>query len=170
MQQKVNLYPAAGVPGQEVNVHTAVYTPFNYISDGTAAAGSFVFPKANTSQNGSVAYPMASSKGTGAVLGLVERTFSGTLSYDESGSAVYPAGHAVTIAVRGDYYASATGAATVGQAVLCDPSTGAVTYGTAGAANDTGWTVKTAASAEGDLIIITNRGLSVAAAASDNVP
>ena len=165
MQTTVNTYPAVGLPGQEVNVHTAVYTPFNYLSDGTAAAGSFAFLGTNADENGGVVYPLASAKGTGTVIGLVERTFTGVLNVDQDGTLVYPKGTGLTIAIRGDYYVSATGAATVGQAVLCNPSDGAVTYGTAGATNDTGWVVMTEAKAAGDIIIISNRGVGITPAA-----
>ena len=165
MQKTVSLYPAVGVPGQEVNVHTAIYTPFNYISDGTAAAGSFVFVKANTDENGGVVYPIASATGAGTVLGLVENTFTGALAYDEEGTLVYPQGANLTIAVRGDYYVAASGAATVGQAVLCNPSNGAITYGTAGTTNDTGWVVMTPATDAGDIIVISNRGVGITPAA-----
>lgn len=164
MQKTVNLYPAVGVPGQEVNVHTAIYTPFNYISDGTAAAGSFVFVKVNTDDTG-VVYPLASATGTGTVIGLVENTFTGTLAYNQDGTLIYPQGANLTIAVRGDYYVAASGAATVGQAVLCNPASGAITYGTPGTANDTGWVVMTTATNAGDIIIISNRGVGITPAA-----
>lgn len=157
MQTKVNLYPAAGLAGQEVNVHTAIYTPFNYLSDGTLAAGSFAFQGTNKDVGGGAVFPLASAKGEGSVIGLVERTFTGALNCDQSASLVYAKGHEVAIAVRGDYYVSATGNATVGQAVLCDPATGKVTYGNAGDEHDTGWVVKTEAKAEGDIIVISNR-------------
>lgn len=160
MQKTVNLYPAVGVPGQEVNVHTAIYTPFNYISDGTAAAGSFVFVKANTDTTG-VVYPLASATGSGTVIGLVENTFTGTLAYNQDGTLIYPQGANLTIAVRGDYYVAASGAATVGQAVLCNPASGAITYGTPGTTNDTGWVVMTPATNAGDIIIISNRGVGI---------
>ena len=164
MQKTVNLYPAVGVPGQEVNVHTAIYTPFNYISDGTAAAGSFGFVKANTDDTG-VVYPLASATGTGTVIGLVENTFTGTLAYNQDGTLIYPQGANLTIAVRGDYYVAASGAATVGQAVLCNPASGTITYGTPGTANDTGWVVMTPATNAGDIIIISNRGVGITPAA-----
>lgn len=159
MQKKVNLYPAIGLPGQEVAVDTAVYTPINYVSDGTVAAGAFAF--AGQAASGSaVPMPVASAKGT-VLLGLVERTFTGMLMPAEDGTEVYPQGAEVTIARRGDFYVAATGAATVGKAVLCDPATGKVTYGDLGAANDTGWVVMTEAANEGDIIVISHRGVSV---------
>nr|DAH90098.1 MAG TPA: hypothetical protein [Caudoviricetes sp.] len=167
MQTTVNLYPSVGLPGQEVAVHTAIYTPFNYISDGTVAAGSFAFVGTNADEGGGVVYPLASAKGTGTAIGLVERTFTGMLDVDEDGTLIYPKGSAVTIAVRGDYYVAATGAATVGQSVICTASTGAVTYGTAGSTGDTGWVVMTEAKAAGDIIIISNRGVGVTPASGD---
>ena len=70
---------------------------------------------------------------------------------------VYGAGISAPIALRGQFYALATGTATEGQSVLCDPATGKVTYGTSGAANDTGWVVilpaGLASAAEGDVVI-----------------
>lgn len=171
MQTTVNTYPAVGLPGQEVNAHSAVYTPFNYLSDGTVAAGSFAFLGTNADEDGGVVFPLASSKGTGTVIGLVERTFTGVIDtmQDELGNLIYQKGFEVTIAVRGDYYVAATGAATVGQSVLCDPASGTVTYGDAGATNDTGWVVMTAAKQAGDIIIISNRGLAIKPATTGGV-
>ena len=146
MQKTVNLYPSVGLPGQEVAAHTAVYTPLNYLSDGTAAAGKFVFE--GTSDKKGVAFPVASAKGT-TLVGLVERTFTAAVPCGVDGSEAYPNGAELTIAVRGE--------ATVGQAVLCNPADGAVSYGTVGSENDTGWVVVTAAKAQGDIIIISRR-------------
>lgn len=159
MQKKVNLYPVVGLEGQEVAVGTAIYTPQNFISDGTVAAGGFAF--IGTTTDSGEAFPIASATGTGTVIGYVERNMIGSLTVGEDGTLIYPKGVGLTIARRGDYYHVATGEATVGQAVLCDPATGAVTYGTAGATNDTGWVVMTAATAKGDVIVISNRGVGI---------
>lgn len=150
MQKTVNLYPSVGLPGQEVAAHTAVYTPLNYLSDGTAAAGKFVFE--GTSDKKGVAF----AKGT-TLVGLVERTFTAAVPCGVDGSEAYPNGAELTIAVRGDFYVEAAGEATVGQAVLCNPADGVVSYGTVGSENDTGWVVVTAAKAQGDIIIISRR-------------
>lgn len=167
LQKTVNLYPAVGIAGQQVAFNQAVYTPHNYLSDGTVACGTFAFAKAATSSTTAVQFPIASAKGAAGdkVVGLVERTFTASLpSYDE-GTDIYPEGAELTIAERGDYYIVAPAAATVGQAVLCNPTTGAITFGTAGATNDTGWTVQTAG-AKGDTIIISNHGLGYQPAAT----
>lgn len=156
MQKKITRNPAVGLAGQEVAVGTAIYTPQNYLSDGTVYAGGFAF--AGTTTDDGEKFLVASATGTGSVIGLVERTITGALSVTEEGKEVFPKGDELSIARRGDYYVSATGVATVGQAVLCDPATGKVTYGAVGDANDTGWVVMSASTAEGDTIIVSNRG------------
>lgn len=165
MQKTVNLYPSVGLPGQEVAAHTAVYTPLNYLSDGTAAAGKFVFEGTaaagesvfeGTPNKKGVAFPVASAKGT-TLVGLVERTFTAAVPCGVDGSEAYPNGAELTIAVRGDFYVEAAGTATVGQAVLCNPADGVVSYGAVGEKNDTGWVVVTAAKNQGDIIIISRR-------------
>lgn len=157
MQKTVNLYPCAGLPGQEVSAKTAVYTPLNYISDGSVAAGSFAFAGEAQGNKKGVAFPVASAKGE-ALLGLVERTFTASIPMGVDGSTTYHNGAELTIAVRGDFYIEATGEATVGQKVLVDKTTGVISFGEAsGNAIDTGWTVVTAAAEAGDIIVITRR-------------
>lgn len=171
-QKTINLDPAIGMPGAEVNPGQAVYTAFNFVSDGTVRAGTFAFAKTLDS-NG---YPItkmnqasATSDSGAKVLGFVERNLIGNLiSPLVEASDVYSAGLGLPIAIRGQFYAIASGAAQAGQSVLCDPATGEVTYGAAGAANDTGWVVRfprgVSEVAEGDLVIYENFGVSVAAA------
>lgn len=161
LQKSVGLYPAIGIPGQQVAFNQAVYTPQNYLSDGTVQCGGFAFART------AVKFPIASLKGSAGAkpIGFVERTFTASIELGTDTPDIYPKGAELTIAVRGDYYIVAPAAATIGQAVLCDPTTGAITFGAAGAANDTGWTVQTAG-AKGDTIIISNHGLGYQPAAS----
>jgi len=150
LQQTVNLYASKGFAGQMVAFGQRVYTPFNYLSDGTCKAGAFAFAKTAPSDPANTA---GVASGTGSVLlGLVERVLSPNVL--PANPDTYGAGAEITIAEQGDFYIAATGAATVGQAVLCDGTTGAITFGAVGATNDTGWVVKTAAAAAGDIIII----------------
>lgn len=165
-QKIVSTTPCIGLPGLEVNPGQAVYTAFNYLSDGTVEAGKFAFAVTVEDEEG--AMNVASAKGSAGAfpLGFVERNLSGTLlSPLVSGSNVYPQGSGLNIAIRGQFYAIATGAATEGQAVLCDPTTGAITYGTAGSTNDTGWRVRlplgVTSVATGDMVIYENFGLTV---------
>mgnify|MGYP000369500154 FL=1 len=167
LQKSVGLYPAIGIPGQQVAFNQAVYTPQNYLSDGTVQCGGFAFAVAASTTGRAVKFPIASLKGSAGAkpIGFVERTFTASIELGTDTPDIYPKGSELTIAVRGDYYIVAPAAATLGQAVLCDPTTGAITFGDAGAANDTGWTVQTAG-AKGDTIIISNHGLGYQPAAS----
>lgn len=167
LQKSVGLYPAIGIPGQQVAFNQAVYTPQNYLSDGTVQCGGFAFAVAASTTGTAVKFPIASLKGSAGVkpIGFVERTFTASIELGTDTPDIYPKGAELTIAVRGDYYIVAPAAATIGQAVLCDPTTGAITFGAAGAANDTGWTVQTAGT-KGDTIIISNHGLGYQPAAS----
>ena len=104
-----------------------------------------------------VGFKAAGKIGT-ALLGFVERVLTGViLSPLDEASAAYASGSSAPIALRGQFYAAATGAVTEGQSVLCDPATGAVTYGASGAENETGWIVHLpnglATAAEGDIVI-----------------
>lgn len=177
-QKVVNTDPAIATPGLEVNPGQAVYSAFNYISDGTVEAGAFAFAAA-LGEGGPVAMNVASKKASGGakVLGFVERNLIGTLTNPLTAATnVYPKGVGLPIAIRGQFYAVASGTATEGQSVLCDPTTGAVTYGEAGADNDTGWVVRLPRGveevSEGDIVIYENFGVTVvsgAAAASARV-
>lgn len=169
-QKKVELTTAIGTPGLEVNPGQAVYTAFNYVSDGTVQAGTFAFAGTVTGNGEKFGVASFKTASGGALLGFVERNLTSALTPLEDGSNVYSAGIGLNIAKRGQFYAVASAAATAGQAVLCDPTTGAVTYGTAGATNDTGWTVVlpqgVTTVAKGDLVIYENLGVSVTPAAS----
>lgn len=157
MQTKVGLYPVTGFPGQEVNPGSAVYTAENYISDGTLTAGAFAFTSAVTGTGTAAVFKAAGKTGT-ALIGFVERTVTGAiLSPLNEADGAYAQGTGASIALRGQFYASASGAVTEGQSVLVNPATGAVTYGNAGTDNDTGWIVHLpnglATAAEGDIVI-----------------
>lgn len=158
LQKTVSLYPALGVAGQPVTTEQCVYTPLNYLSDGTAKAGSFAFASSSSENTGGVAQMFAGATGTANTkpLGLVERVLDGYLNFDESGSLVYKEGLAVKVAVQGDYVIEATGAASVGASVFVNPTDGSIAFATGEGLVDTGWIVKTAASASGDLIVISN--------------
>ena len=152
LQTTVNTYASIGFPGQMVAFSQRVYTPFNYLSDGTVKAGGFAFLKTAPAdlQN---QYGVAALTGS-VLLGFVERVL--TPKMDASNHDVYVEGAELTIAEQGDFYISATGAATVGQKVLVATATGAIAFGSSAGEGqiDTGFVVKTAAAASGDIIII----------------
>lgn len=170
-QAVVKTDPAVGIAGQEVNPKQAVYTAFNYVSDGTVQAGTFCFA---TALKGNVTGEtnIVSLKGTSGAkpVGFVERDVIATIpTLTADASQVYPRGACPPIAIRGQFYAVATGAVTEGQSVLCDPATGAITYGAAGTTNDTGWRVifprGVKSAAKDDVVIYQNFGVTVATGA-----
>ncbi len=170
-QAVVKTDPAVGIAGQEVNPRQAVYTAFNYVSDGTVPAGGFAFAVAlngtsQTEQNVLSAKAEAGAK----PVGFVERDVIATIpAPTDDATQVYPKGTCPPVAIRGQFYAIATGAVTEGQSVLCDPATGAITYGAAGTTNDTGWRVifprGVKSAAKDDVVIYQNFGVTVATGA-----
>lgn len=167
-QKTVTMTPGIGTPGSEVNVGQAVYTPFQYISDGTVAAGTFAF--AVDLEEGASEYAMNSASAKGSAgdkpLGFVERNVIGIITdVTKEGTEVYAKGQGLAIAQRGQFYAVAAAAATEGQSVLCDPTTGTITYGAAAATNDTGWVVRLPRGvvevAKGDIVIYENLGVGI---------
>lgn len=163
-QNTVNKYYAVGQPGQPVNINSLVTTAFNYVSDGTVEAGSFAFEAATPDSDTAVNF-VSKTKAGGRLIGLVVRVLNSSLNVPFTGhSSTYQKGAALTIARRGQLLALVPSGQTPtqGQAVLCDPATGNVTYGESGAANDTGWRVillpGQSTAAEGDLVIYENLG------------
>lgn len=164
LQKAVNTTPALGVAGQEVAVGTAIYTPINYVSDGSAVAGGFVFDVSeDVTGEGSPMVLMGTAgakKAGGRLLGLVARNLTSAFDVAGGDANAFFKGCPIAIARQGDFYHVATGDAKVGYSVECDPATGAVTYAQTAGDNATGWIVHTPANAEGDIIVISNRGAS----------
>lgn len=155
--------PARGLPGLSINKDTQVTTALNYLSDGTLEPGGFAF--FDTSEEGQDVSFASKSVSGGYLLGIVMRTEVGSFdSPTYTRASTYQKGAPVTILARGQVQALVPSGQnpTFGQAVLCDPATGAVTYGANGDANDTGWNVLffhgQASASEGDLVIYENLG------------
>ena len=149
-QTQINAAPAAGVPGDRATLNPAVYTVDNPLAEGPVTVGTFVWSGTAAGQ--------AKNSGTGAPLGFVERVqVYRSHSLSEGATLTVPAGSALTVARRGDYYAAAATAATAGQAVFAVLADGTLKTGAAGAAVDgaveTGWTVVNGGAA-GETIII----------------
>lgn len=162
-QRNYNMWMPQGLSGQLVSMEGFIPTPYTYLSDGTVEVGSFAFE--DTDKAGYA----VKSKASARLLGFVVRnqnTFVNTPL--EGATSKYPNNVQLTIAQRGvAYYVLPSGASNVtnGQSILCNPADGAVTFGEAGTANDTGWVVcldlangQTTAK-EGDLVRIQNIGL-----------
>ena len=162
LQKVVNIDPAIGVPGSQAAFLGEVITVQNYLSDGTAAAGQFVWNGTATVNSGGAIGVGKVATGTGAdstaPVGLAVRLITGVLPDTSDGQLTYERGELVTVAIRGDFFVTATGSATAGQSVNVNTTTGAMTYGTAGTGEiATGWTV-TEGGTTGDLIVISNHG------------
>lgn len=156
-QKVVGFYNAPAVAGDMATPDQAIYQACNYTAEGSGVkVGKFVFAGTN---------PATQAKATGTVvLGLVQRVINYVnMNLVSGGTLELPEGSTLTVAVKGDFWIEATGSATVGQKVLVDKTDGSISFGTAASGNklDTGFVVKTPASASGDMIIISNWGLGV---------
>lgn len=156
LQKQVNLTVAPGVQGDKATPDQSVYTPLNPLAAVALPVGRFVFPVASSGVIDNTQATNAAGDAT-AVLGFVERVIN-YVNYDvfEDGTLTVPEGAALTVAVKGDYWAVSSTAATVGQSVLASTADGSISTGTADATHlDTGWKVKTPG-AVGEPIIISN--------------
>ena len=154
-QSQVFTSVAEGVAGDLATPDQAISTPQNFIAgSGGAEVGKFVF--AGTTDPAHIAV----KSGSGQPLGIVQRVINyvdSTLT--EAGTMLLPQGAALTVIVKGDVWLTAPSAATVGQKVFVNNTTGAISLGNAGAsvsgATETSWTVKTPA-ASGGMMIVSN--------------
>lgn len=156
LQKQVNLSVAPGVQGDKATPDQSVYTPLNPMAAVALPVGSFVFAVISGGVTDNTQATNVAGDAT-AVLGFVERVIN-YVNYDvlQDGTLIVPEGATLTVAVKGDYWAVSTTAATVGQAVLASTADGSVSTGTADATHlDTGWKVKTPG-AVGEPIIISN--------------
>ena len=158
LQKQVNLYRAPGVAGDKATPDQSVYTPLNPLAAKSLPVGSFVFPVVSSDVIDNTQATNVAGEAT-EVLGFVERVIN-YVNYDifSDGTLDVPEGSALTVAVRGDYWAVSTTRATVGQKVLASTADGSISTGTPdGTHLDTGWTVKTPGEI-GEPIIISTWG------------
>lgn len=156
LQSKVNRYLAQGVPGAKATPDQSVYTPVNPLTSKALPVGGFVFPVVEESVIDNTRATNVAGSAT-EVLGFAERVIN-YVNWNllDDGTLTVPEGAALTVAVRGDYWAVSSTAATVGQKVLASTADGSISTGTPDATHlDTGWVVKTPGAA-GEPIIISN--------------
>lgn len=156
LQKQVNLSYAPGVPGDKATPDQSVYTPLNPLAAVELPVGRFVFPVVASGVADDTRATNVAGTAT-AVLGFVERVIN-YVNCDvlSDGTLSVPEGSALTVAVKGDYWAVSATAAAVGQAVLASTADGSVSTGAADATHlDTGWKVKTPGAA-GEPVIISN--------------
>ena len=162
LQKSVGLNYALGIPGQQVVVGQAEYAVYNPLSDGTVKAGTFCFKKAGTGNGEVFAHASLTGAADAAPIGFVERvvdTYIPTVGGDAT--QVYPAGAAVTVAIRGQYYIEAPAAISAdGLGVFINPTTGAISIAASAGTGevDTGWTCRIpnggTSAAQGDIVIV----------------
>ena len=162
LQKSVGNSYALGVPGQQVVVGQAEYAAYNPLSDGTVKAGTFCFKKAGTGNGEAFAHASATGAASDLPLGFVERVVDSYIpTVGGDATQVYPAGAALTVAIRGQYYIEAPATiASDGLGVFINPTTGAISIAASAGTGevDTGWTCRIpnggASAAQGDIVIV----------------
>lgn len=152
-QKQVGLYNKEAIPGDRANQQETIYTPTNFTAASAVNVGGFVHRDTTNPET------QCKIGGTGALLGFVERVQNApNYNISTEGTLQIPAGGAVEIAVKGDFFAEADTSVSIGDTVYADTSTGAVTFTSTsgGAVEDTGYKAFTAATS-GGMVIITNR-------------
>ena len=158
-QQSVNTYPAGGVTGQRAGLNpVAMLLPVPTAGEGGVTVGNAVWldPDAPTTvimETAQVAsaYPPP--------VGIVVRDMASTSPCEDEATMQISEGRPVAVAVRGDLLIAAPAAATVGQKVFANYTTGALSLGAAGgsvaSSVETDWVVRSAGQT-GDIIHISN--------------
>lgn len=162
LQKSVGNSYALGVPGQQVVIGQAEYLAYNPLSDGTVKAGTFCFKKAGSGNGEVFAHAALTGAADAAPLGFVERVVDSYIpAVGGDATQVYPAGAALTVAIRGQYYIEAPAAiASDGLGVFINPTSGAISIAASAGTGkvDTGWTCRIpnggASAAQGDIVIV----------------
>lgn len=153
-QKSVSLYSGVGQAGQPAST-----TPIIAAAGGPGAfqAGENGLTMARFAWRNATNPLRLDNTGTGKPVGFVYNNANATIGYLESDSMVIPAGREASPVVGGDFWATATTPATIGQKVFALLASGLLATGTAGetieGAVETDWYVASPAAA-GDLLII----------------
>lgn len=157
------MYQAEGRAGTKATDNPVNYAPYQPVAgENGVTAGLFAWKTAGI--NGSEVYNPDTylNSGTGAPVGIVSAESGQTyLGYNEEASMLIPAGQGVMVAETGDWFVQTKTAATAGQKVFANLSTGEVYTASAGGTVDgaveTDWIVSKGGAVE-DMIIISRRG------------
>lgn len=155
-QQTVSMYPAAGVTGQRAGLNPiAMLLPVPLAGKDGVTVGYAVWPDPDDTAT----VIMSNAGGADKPAGIVVRDMASIIPCDAEASMQLAAGRPVAVAVRGDLLIAAPAAATVGQKVFANTTTGALALGAAGgsvaSSVETDWIVRSAGAA-GDIIHISN--------------
>lgn len=146
LQKQVNLYRAAGVQGDKATPSQSIYFPKQMVAEGDVTVGTFVFYGTDASKQASNIKTGATGATAADLVGFVERVINyANYGVTSEGTLIVPNKSTLTIAMCGDYWATATTAATPRQKVFVNPTTGAISTaaagGTVSGAVETPWTV-----------------------------
>lgn len=157
---QTNKYLAIGKPGTKASANPVYYAPGqNVAGENGVTAGTFAWVTAGTEESEIYNPKEYSNTGTGKPVGLVEALTLQDYINDINSDAtmLISAGHGVNIACSGDYFATVTATATLGQSVYANLTNG--TVGTASAGKtwsgyvETEWKVSQGSAAAGIIII-----------------
>jgi hypothetical protein len=126
-QEKVNILPDIGVPGQHMSTNPLVSTQKGYCAADTVTIGGFVWEATVVAKDDA----FVKSTGEGAPLGFAVREITNPLGYNQPASNTVPKGFPVSVAVKGDFAVITGTAATVGQSVFADFTNGSIKTGKA---------------------------------------
>ena len=165
-QQSVNTYPAAGVTGQRAGLNPIAMllpVPLAGGEDGVTVGHAVWFdPDAPTTvimSNAGTSSGEPAQTTYDKPLGIVVRDMASTIPCADEATMQIEAGRPVAVAVRCDLLIAAPAAATVGQKIFANYTTGALSLGAAGgsvaSSVETDWVVRSAGQA-GDIIHISN--------------
>jgi hypothetical protein len=153
LQTAINADQSVGIPGDRASLNETIYSEYNPIAQEPITIGTFVW-------GGTDAEKQAKYGGTGTPAGFVERWLAYRIeSIRGDSSMVVPAGAALTVAKRGDFWAASSTAATIGQKVFAKTADGSISTAAAGStvsgSVETDWVVRSAGSI-GDPIVISS--------------
>lgn len=127
LQKTVKTYPGIGIPGAYAAINPIVSTAKGYVASAACNIGGFVW--ADTAKTGYV-----KPTGTDRPLGFAVREITNPLGINVEASNTVPVGYPVSVAVKGDFFAVTTTAATVGQKVFAVLADGTIRTETANTA------------------------------------
>jgi hypothetical protein len=152
-QQSVGLANKVAIKGDRANQNPTVYSVKNFLAgENGVEVGGFVFRDATAPETQVV----MTGSSVATVEGFVERVQNvNGFTYDPADMTIAE-GENVTVARKGDFYAEADDAVSIGDKVYTNYETGATTFTSGAKTIDTGFTAKTSAAASGDMVIISN--------------
>jgi hypothetical protein len=150
LQNAVNFDIAPGIAGDRATLNPVVYATLNPIAGSAVNIGSFVWPASANPED------VAVQSGSGEPMGFVERWFA--YAGEVTPTLTVPEGSTLQVARRGDFWAVCSNAATAGQKVFANTTTGAISAAagaTVAGSVETSWIVKRGGAA-GELIVISS--------------